>query len=85
MTIEKEKKGSAPVKINPGSLYNRHERRRIAKFTKQKMMPGVQDSAEATLQVYWIPMKRKSRAGVEYTYYKKVVDKIGLKKNGKDK
>lgn len=33
-----------------------------------------------THQVYWIPLKRKSRAGVEYTYYKKVVDKIGLDK-----
>ena len=42
--------------------------------------PGVQDLKEATLQVYYIPMKRKSRAGVEYTYYKKVVDINGLRK-----
>lgn len=41
-------------------------------------MLGIQDSKESTLKVYYIPMKRKSRAGVEYIYYKKVVDKIGL-------
>lgn len=33
-----------------------------------------------THQVYYIPLKRKSRSGVEYTYYKKVVDLIGLDK-----
>lgn len=33
-----------------------------------------------TRQVYYIPLKRKSRAGVEYTYYKRVVDKVGLDK-----
>lgn len=34
----------------------------------------------ATHQIYWIPLKRKSRAGVEYIYYKKVVDLVGLNK-----
>ena len=41
---------------------------------------GVQDTKEATLELYWIPMKRKSRNGVEHVYYKKVIDKAGLKK-----
>lgn len=54
---------------------NRKTRRAAGIKTK-----GVQDSSESTLQEYWIPMKRKSKAGVEYVYYKKVVDKIGLKK-----
>ncbi len=34
-----------------------------------------------THKVYFIEMKRKSRAGIEYTYYKKVVDIINLNKN----
>lgn len=54
---------------------NRKTRRAARIKTK-----GVQDSSESTLQEYWIPMKRKSKAGIEYVYYKKVVDKIGLKK-----
>lgn len=35
---------------------------------------------QSTHEVYWIPLKRKSRAGVEYTIYKKVIDIKGLKK-----
>ena len=58
---------------------NRKSRRIKGKLGGVKLT-GVQDSKEATLQVYYIPMKRKSRAGVEYTYYKKVVDVIGLDK-----
>lgn len=36
---------------------------------------------KATHKVYYIEMKRKSRVGVEYTYYKKVVDIINLDKH----
>lgn len=64
---------------HPYPNINRKERRRLGKVTGMKH-PGIQDPKEATLQVYWIPLKRKSRAGVEYVYYKKVVDVIGLKK-----
>lgn len=33
------------------------------------------------LELYYIPMKRKSQAGVEYIYYKKIIDKQGLRNN----
>lgn len=33
-----------------------------------------------THELYYIPMVRKSRSGVEYIYYKKIVDVIGLRK-----
>ena len=32
-----------------------------------------------THEVYYVPMKRKSRKGVEYIYYKKVIDRVGLR------
>lgn len=35
---------------------------------------GVQDSHEATHCEYHVPLQRTSKAGVVYTYYKKVVD-----------
>ncbi len=70
--------------IEVGSM-DRKSRRAMGRFSGVKIK-GVQDSKESTLKTYWIPLKRKSRAGVEYIYYKKVVDKIGLdKKNDKDK
>lgn len=53
---------------------NRAERR--ARHIKFK---GYQDPPVATHQVYYIPMKRKSRFGVEYIYYRKIIDKIKLK------
>ena len=53
---------------------NRHARRAQGKMAGVKLT-GVQDLPQATHQVYWIPTKRKSRAGVEYTYYKKIIDK----------
>lgn len=59
---------------------NRKYRRSFAKKTKTKLVKGVQDSSKATHQVYYIPLKRKSRSGVEYVYYKKVVDIKGLDK-----
>lgn len=59
---------------------NRHERRRFKKLTGQ-WIPGVQDKSETILQQYWIPLKRKSNAGVVYEYYKIIIDKIGLNKN----
>lgn len=76
-----ETKDSKPQSYTPHGYQNqnRKERRRLQKLVGMKM-PGVQDSKESTEKVYWIPLKRKSRAGVEYIYYKKVVDKIGLKK-----
>lgn len=70
--------------IEDGST-TRKARRAQSKLAGIKII-GVQDSSKATHQVYWIPMKRKSRAGVEYIYYKKVVDIIGLdKKDEKNK
>lgn len=66
------------------SSMNRKARRTQGKLGGIKIT-GVQDSKEATWQVYWIPMKRKSGAGVEYLYYKKVVDKVGLDKKNEDK
>lgn len=38
-------------------------------------------SRNATHEVYYIKVIKKSRAGVEYTHYKKVVDKVGLREN----
>ena len=52
---------------------SRQVKRNIERLSKKR------GDSLATLQQYWIPLKRKSRAGVEYIYYKKVVDKIGLK------
>ena len=64
---------------------NRKGRRISGKLGGIKVT-GVQDSKEATLQVYHVPIKTKSRAGVEYINYKKVVDVIGLdKKNDNNK
>lgn len=59
---------------------NRKERRMMKKKFNVDI-PSSQDSAEPTLQIYWIPLKRKSQAGVEYIYYKKIVDKVGLDKS----
>lgn len=59
--------------------WNRKYRRSQGKLTGIKFI-GAQDESKPTKQVYWIPIKRKSRAGVEYINYKKVVDKIGLNK-----
>ncbi len=58
----------------------RKSRRAYKKLTGLKLV-GVQDSSEPTLQVYYIPFTRKSRAGVVYTYYKKIIDKIKPKIN----
>lgn len=57
---------------------NRHGRRDYFKRFGI-LMNGIQDSKEPTLQNYWIPMSRKSKAGVEYVYYKKILDVVGLK------
>lgn len=45
---------------------------RRAKLRAQKKK-GIQ----ATHEVYYIERKRKSRAGVEYTFYQKIIDIIG--------
>ena len=55
---------------------NRKGRRDWAKSNKIKMNKGEQDASEATHRQYWVPLTRKSIAGVIYTYYKKVVDLI---------
>lgn len=59
------------MNIQPESRQVRRARERREKKNTEHL---------TTHQVYWIPLKRKSRAGVEYTYYKKVVDRAGLKK-----
>lgn len=48
--------------------------------SRRKQKLGYQGGLKSSHEVYYVPLKRKSRAGVEYTYYKKVVDVIGLKK-----
>lgn len=55
------------------------------KDTRQVQRAKVRRKAKGTehlttLQTYYIPIKRKSKAGVEYIYYKKVEDKKGLNK-----
>ncbi len=59
--------------------WNRKTRRAHRKITGIKLT-GKQDPKEAPLKTYWIQMKRKSKSGVEYIYYKEVVDKIDLDK-----
>lgn len=54
----------------------RRQRERLAKKKTEHLV---------THEVYFIPMKRKSRKGVEYTYYKKVTDIKGLNKNAHTK
>lgn len=44
--------------------------------SKRKQKLGYQGGLKPTHKVYYIEMKRKSNNGVEYTYYKKVVDII---------
>lgn len=46
---------------------------------RQKNKPYWDRLGLTRLELYYIPMKRKSKNGVEYTYYKKVIDKKGLK------
>lgn len=46
----------------------------------KKRLEAKDTSRLVTRQVYYIPLKRKSRAGIEYTYYKQVVDVVGLDK-----
>lgn len=55
------------------------ESRQVRRAKERKA--GKSGNAPATHEVYYIPLTRKSRAGVEYTYYKKVTDKIGLRKD----
>lgn len=63
----------------PIERLNRLGRRRHNKKFGTKLT-GIQDSKESTHEIYYIPTKRKSKAGVEYTYYKQVVDVKGLRK-----
>lgn len=78
MVKTKEAKVEHPT--NGLGKLGRRLRKQYQKLTGEKIR-GIQDSAKATLKTYWIPLKKKSRAGVEYIYYKKIVDKIGLDKN----
>lgn len=54
------------------------ETRQVKRARKRLKVKGT--SHLVTHQVYYIPLKRKSRSGVEYEYYRKIIDKIGLKK-----
>lgn len=46
--------------------------------SKRKQKKGYRGGVEPTLQQYYIPFKRKSIAGIEYTFFRKIVDKIIL-------
>lgn len=43
------------------------------KLTARILRRRGRKQAVATHRIVYVPMKRKSRAGVEYTYYKKVM------------
>lgn len=58
--------------ISP-TLLNRKGRREYKKRTGV-WFSGIQDRSRVSHAEYLIPLTRKSRAGVEYTYYKKILD-----------
>lgn len=41
---------------------------------ERRRVRATQAELESTHRVVYVPLKRKSRAGVEYTHYQKVID-----------
>lgn len=65
---------SQELKIH--SMKSKKESRQVRRARERRERKGTEYLF--THEVYYIPIKRKSRAGVEYIYYKRVVDKKGL-------